>query len=186
LRKKATYQHNPRTAEQQCQRNKFKVVNGFLSGLGEYFRHSFAEVQAQHNNTYSAAVKYNINNAVAGEGVEHYIDMDAVRLGDGMLTPASNVRWHRDGNYIVVEWTDNSGIGSAREDDIALPLYLVKEKHFWFYTLDGAKRGDCCARVYVDELYKTEDLEVWLTFKRADASISSESVHGVYDDGSRD
>jgi len=37
--------------------------------------------------------------------------------------------------------------------------------------------------VHVDDRFVPEDMEVWLTFRREDGSISSESAHGVYDDG---
>lgn len=131
IRKKCVERYRSNTYQQREYRNKFKVVNNFLRGMGDYFRLSFAEMFAMKRNTYSLAVKYNLACAVKGEGSEHYIDYSAAVLGDGPITPIKKARFDIKKDEIIVEWDDNSGEGSALADDWVLPVIFDKTLNLW-------------------------------------------------------
>jgi hypothetical protein len=79
-----------------------------------------------------------------------------------------------DGN-IVFSWVDNTGIGTAKEDDRVLLVAYFPESKEAVYTISDAIRKDGNAVLQMD--LKKGAAETWMGFVSADETLAADSVY---------
>lgn len=177
VRKKAIHQHQPNTPAQLAQRQRWGLISSTFNGMGNYFKMSFAEMAAEKKNVYACVIQYNIRNAIVGDYPNQTIDFSCVKVGRGSLTPIDSATCKRVGNELIFSWKDNSRKGSARKSDVAMPAVYNKETNRWRSSTNRGTRGDGTCKILVPESWTSDKLELWITFRRANGSLSSDSVY---------
>jgi hypothetical protein len=155
---------NPRTEGQVDQRSKFSTVLRFLQPMTDFLRVGF-KLYANQMTQFSAAMSYNLNNAVTGVYPNFMIDYASALVTRGNLTGAANgAATSPSAGSVVVTWTDNSGNGSAQTTDKALIVLLNTTRGEAVFTTAGPLRSDASATIPVPSEYSGEDVEVFLGF----------------------
>ena len=94
----------------------------------------------------------------------------------GMLPAAVYASALVDGNgNIAFSWTDNTGTGTAKEDDKVLMVAWFPERKEAVYEISTATRKDCNAVLQMD--LKKGIAETWMGFVSADETNAADSVY---------
>ena len=109
--------HNPNTVKQQCQRGKFRMAAHFCKAAKPVIQNGFREY-AFRQTPVNAAMSYLLRNAVEGCAENATLDFDKVRVSQGSLTAATDATVDVTGSKATFRWTDNSGTGDAKEEDV--------------------------------------------------------------------
>lgn len=163
------------TEKQRCQRNRFTAVMGFLKTMVPYLRIGYRNCGAGQS-TYSAAMSEVLKNAVEGCEVAAAVNFSKVLISRGSLTGAPDAAVEVAGNKATFTWTDNSGTGSAKTDDVALVLAYNKDKEESVYDTQAGTRADGTAELALPTAWADDALAVYLSFCSADGREVSNSI----------
>ena len=99
-----------------------------------------------------------------------------VLVSRGMLPAAvyASALVNDDGN-IVFSWTDNTGTGTAKEDDKVLMVAYFPESKKAVYEISTATRKNCTALLQMNSMKGIA--ETWIGFVSADETNASDSVY---------
>ena len=81
------------------------------------------------------------------------------------------------GTNIKIEWTENSGSGSAQGTDNAMILAYNTAKHVTVYEINGAKRVQGTFNYVMPTEWLGDSLELYLGFISEDGSNVSDSLY---------
>lgn len=171
-RRKDTVTSDRRVLQQQ----KIKVCNEFtkpFSGSG-FFNTSFP-ANGTTRTGYNRATSAIMNRAIVKEpGVS--LQYPLILISMGMLPGAvyASALANGDGN-IVFSWQDNTGIGTAKENDRVLLVAYFPEGKEAVYTISDAIRKDGNAVLQM-KLMKGS-AETWIGFVSADKTLAADSVY---------
>ena len=171
-RRKDTIKSEARLAQQQ----KIKVCNQFtkpFSGSG-FFNTSFSANGATSTG-YNRATSAIMNQAII-QGPVPTLSYPLVLISRGMLPAAvyASALVDGDGN-IAFSWTDNTGTGTAKEDDKVLMVAYFPESKEAVYKVSNAIRKDCNALLQMNS--KKGIAETWMGFVSADETNAADSVY---------
>lgn len=171
-RRKDTVTSEKRLLQQQ----KIKVCNEFtkpFSGSG-FFNTSFPANGATSTG-YNRATSAIMNRAIVKEP-EVSLSYPLILVSMGMLPGAvyASALATGEGN-IVFSWHDNTGIGTAKEDDRVLLVAYFPESKEVVYTISDAIRKDGTAVLQMD--VKKGAAETWIGFVSADETLAADSVY---------
>jgi len=171
-RRKDTIKSEKRLLQQQ----KIKVCNEFtkpFSGSG-FFNTSFPANGATSTG-YNRATSAIMNRAIVQEP-EISLQYPLILISMGMLPGAvyASALANDDGN-IVFSWTDNTGIGTAKEDDKVLLVAYFPESKEAVYTISDAIRKD--GNAVLQMALKKGAAETWMGFVSADETLAADSVY---------
>jgi hypothetical protein len=171
-RRKDTVKSEKRLLQQQ----KIKVCNEFtkpFSGSG-FFNTSFPANGATSTG-YNRATSAIMNRAII-QNPAPSLSYPLVLISMGMLPGAvyASALANDDGN-IVFSWVDNTGIGTAKEDDRVLLVAYFPESKEAVYTISDAIRKDGNAVLQMD--LKKGAAETWMGFVSADETLAADSVY---------
>ncbi len=171
-RRKDTVKSEKRLVQQQ----KIKVCNEFtkpFSGSG-FFNTSFPANGATSTG-YNRATSAIMNRAIVTEP-EVSLRYPLVLISMGMLPGAvyASALANDDGN-IVFSWSDNTGIGTAKENDRVLLVAYFPESKEAVYTIGNAIRKDGNAVLQMN--LKQGAAETWIGFASADETLAADSVY---------
>ena len=171
-RRKDGIKSKARLAQQQ----KIKVCNEFtkpFSGSG-FFNKSFAANGATSTG-YNRATSAIMNQAII-QNPAAALSYPLVLVSRGMLPAAvyASALVDGDGN-IAFSWTDNTGTGTAKEDDKVLMVAYFPESKEAVYEISQATRKDCKAVLQMDS--KKGMAETWIGFISADETNVADSVY---------
>ena len=130
-----------RTAKQLAQREKFKLVLGFLRSVQSYVRVGF-KMYAIRQTAFNAAMSYTMRNAVKGVSPNFSIDYSKVMVSRGSLALPLNIQKLNNEGEIGISWSDNSGMANAMDSDFAMPLAYNAVKNVAVYDMVSSCRGD--------------------------------------------
>lgn len=169
--------NDPQTVPQLNQRSKFMVVLRFIQPLLTFLRVGFRSFGIRMS-AYNAAMSYNLRNAVEGIFPDFHIDYTKALVSRGNLRDVEGaVASSIDPGSVVVNWSDNSGLGNASADDEAIIVVFNQDLMDMQYTLQAAQRSDTTAEIILPDTYSGSTVHVYLVF----------SVHSEYaSNGSRD
>lgn len=178
MRSKPNKVNDPKTEAQMTQRKKFAMVNAFLKKIKPVITAGF-QSNNKHMTPVNSAMSYNLKNAVTGTYPDLEIDYPEVLVARGDLIPAQNMSAVSEAEYeISFSWTDNTGIGSAKEDDRALILVFSPDKNRAVYVVsDSAERGEESYTLTLPEEYGGDSVEAYLAFVSADGKETSDSSY---------
>lgn len=112
---------NPNTEKQRAQRERFGLVNRFLSSMGRLVKIGFHQYAGNKQSAFNAATSYNLRNAFTGEFPDMVLNMPALRLSKGNLPgPSGLTAVFTEPDAITLQWTDNSGRTFAAETDVLM------------------------------------------------------------------
>ncbi len=171
-RRKDTVKSEKRLVQQQ----KIKVCNEFtkpFSGSG-FFNTSFPANGATSTG-YNRATSAIMNRAIVKEP-EVSLQYPLILISMGMLPGAvyASALANDDGN-IIFSWADNTGVGTAKENDRVLLVAYFPESKEAVYTISDAIRKDGNAVLQTD--LKKGAAETWIGFVSADETLAADSVY---------
>ena len=171
-RRKDTVKSEKRLVQQQ----KIKVCNEFtkpFSGSG-FFNTSFPANGATSTG-YNRATSAIMNRAIVKEP-EVSLQYPLILISMGMLPGAvyASALANDDGN-IIFSWADNTGVGTAKENDRVLLVAYFPESKEAVYTISDAIRKDGNAVLQMD--LKKGAAETWIGFVSADETLAADSVY---------
>lgn len=164
------------TPRRLAQREKIKVCNDFtraFSGTG-FFNKTFP-AQNTGSTGYNRATSAIMNLAVTGTYPGTKLDYKEVLISKGALpTPVQPNAIVDEESNTVFSWTDNSGNGTAKADDLVILVAYFPELMQAVFSIGSATRSDCTA------ILKTKDLkgftaETWMGFLSSDERNASNS-----------
>jgi len=171
-RRKDTVKSEKRLLQQQ----KIKVCNQFTKPFSSsgFFNTSFPANGATSTG-YNRATSAIMNLAIVKEP-EVSLQYPLILISMGMLPGAvyASALANDDGN-IVFSWADNTGIGTAKENDRALLVAYFPESQEAVYTISDALRKDGNAVLQMD--VKKGAAETWIGFVSADETLAADSVY---------
>jgi hypothetical protein len=165
---------NPRTAAQIAQRGAFTGVIDLGSAMLTEFIKPLWDRFAQKMSGYNAFVKANIA-CWTGTVFTGYTDF---LLSRGSLTGFVSLTAVADASNqaITVEWTDNSGTGSAQAlDEVYVVAYNVTQA-IWYTTSDTSTREAATIEVQFEVPIVTGNvLKIYIAARRSDGTMVSTS-----------
>jgi hypothetical protein len=175
---------NPNSEKQQNQRSKFSTVLNFLKPLTKFLSVGFRNY-ATGMTAFNVAMSYNVKNAVIGDFPDFSIDYQAALLSKGNLTGALNPTVSianlkgtvANSTDIEFDWTDNSGIGSAKATDLAMLVAYFENEGEAVYQMTSIPRSDLSAILSIPSLYLNSTAQCWIAFQAADSKEISNSQY---------
>ena len=175
MRALAVNVHDAKSEKQLCQRGKFRTVVNFTKTITPFLRVGFQEHE-EGRSAVNAATSYLMFHAVEGCADEAVLDFDKVRVSQGSLTAAADASAEVAANKVTFSWTDNSGVGSAKADDVAMVLAYDKDKGEAVYDTQAGTRADGTAELTLPTAWAEDALAVYLSFCSADGREVSNST----------
>ncbi len=175
MRSLAASYSDAKSETQVCQRGKFTQAVRFLKAMPKFIRVGFGN-HARGQSAYSEAMSYLLRYAAEGCGEEATLNYDKVLVSRGSLMTAGGASVSADGSSLTFTWTDNSGVGNAMADDVALVLAYDKERQEAVYDLSAATRADGTAGLTLPSHWADDALAVYLGFCSADGKEVANSV----------
>lgn len=161
-----------------AQQQKIKVCNAFttaFTGTG-FFNTTFPAYGATGSG-YNRATSALMNKAIVGSYPDTAIAWPKVLISKGPLPYAeyAGVTRDDDGN-IIFSWTDNSGTGTAKENDKVILVAWFPKLQQAIFNMDAARRSGCLATLAA-AAFKGYDAETWIGFINHDGKDASDSVY---------
>lgn len=166
------------TVKQLEQREKFAMVMRFLTPIqevvGVYFGNKY-----RSKSRFNLAVGYNLTFAiidVVGGGFA--LDYSKVLLSKGGLRGMeSGTVVAQPGRILELNWTDNSGQGSAAADDLVLAVvYSATQELFQIFD-PAALRGEATIQLTMPTYFSGDEVQVWGTMVSADRKVAAISSY---------
>lgn len=160
------------------QRIKFAIATGFLRPISSLVNLGYKSL-AVNKTGYNLATAQVIAEAIIGVYPEFQIDYAKVLFSKGNLTGPWNAVSTSDSPAVVnISWTDNSGLGTAKETDKAVILVYNPDKaQFVFNTNSGAARSVLTDSMVVPPDFSGDTVQVWIAFLSEDKKTISTSIH---------
>lgn len=159
------------------QREKFALVIKFLSPIrevvGMYFGNKY-----RAKSRYNLATSYNLTNAVMDAGGGFELDYPKVLLTKGGLRGMeSGAIASPRANMLEVNWTDNSGQGSAADDDVVLVVVYSPGMGLFQVFDPAALRNEETVQLVMPGYFSGDPVEVWGTMISANRKIAAMSTY---------
>jgi len=167
---------NPRTQGQRSQRTKFALALSLLKPMTPLLRTGW-RLFARKQSAFNAAMSHTLANAVVGNYPDYQIDVSKVLISRGNLQPASSASATVASGNIEFAWSDNSGIGSAKQTDKALIAILNLEKGEAITNDAGAERMEEKQTVILPDEWNGDEVQVYLGFVSEDGREVANSVY---------
>lgn len=178
LRSKRTRSTNPMSPKRLAQQQKIKVCNAFtkpFSGSG-FFDATFPLPKGTATG-YNKATSALLKKAITGTYPDTTIAWPMVLVSEGGMPSAMHVvaTVDADGN-IIFTWSNNAGIGTAKDNDKAVLVAYCPSTKQAIYEISDSHREDGHA-ILNTESFKGNTLETWMGFISADGKDAANSVY---------
>ena len=164
------------TATQLLQRQKFAMVQTFLSGINPVVKRYYGSnsgLKTRGNN----AMSYLMREALVFTDPDFEWDYSKVLISRGDLIGFDEATLDVSAGEINVMWTDNSGQGEALDTDQLVLLVFDPESKAVVYSLAAGERADESATLAMPSNLLGADVEVWATFVSADEKLVATSLY---------
>lgn len=166
---------NPRTPRQVKQRTKFSLVQGFLTSMTPFIRIGFKNY-AGGQTAMNAALSYNIQNGIIGEGADIDLDYPNLLVSRGSLFSTTDTTLDGEFGGIAFGWeTDLSG--NATDEDSVLLLMFNPAKGESMYIDNAVTRSQGESYISVPALWEGDTIECYLSFLSEDGKELSNSKY---------
>ena len=166
---------NPRTPRQVKQRTKFSLVQGFLTSMTPFIRIGFKNY-AGGQSAMNAALAYNIQNGVKGEGADIDLDYPNLLVSRGSLFSTTDTTLDVEYGEVTFAWeADFTGNGS--DDDSVLMLMFNPTKGDAMYIDKGLTRSQGESYVTVPRVWQGDTIECYIAFVSVDGKEVSNSKY---------
>ena len=155
--------NNSSSSAQVVQRTKFSLASKFLRSMKELLTISFSEFANKMTGP-NSALAYTLKNAITGEYPDFKLDYSLALVSRGSLpnaaAPGASSTQPGEINF---NWSDNTGMGSAKATDKAILVAYSPDFNQCIYTTAGAKRSEAAATLDV-RAFSGKTVETWLAF----------------------
>lgn len=168
---------NSATEKQLEQRERFALAIKFLTPITEVVGAYFWK-RHKTKSRFNFAVSYNLEHSIVpsvGGGFEINYQKVMISKGDlrgvdsGMITSLPN-------QELKLDWTDNSGQGSAKDTDVMLVVLYSPGQDLFHIFNPAALRGQTTVTLTVPGFFRGDEVHIWVamvTEDRKEASVSS-------------
>lgn len=165
------------TEKQLEQRERFALAIKFLTPITEVVGAYFGK-RHKTKSRFNFAVSYNLEHSIVpsvGGGFEINYQKVMISKGDlrgvdsGMITSLPN-------QELKLDWTDNSGQGSAKDTDVMLVVLYSPGQDLFHIFNPAALRGQTTVTLTVPGFFRGDEVHIWVamvTEDRKEASVSS-------------
>lgn len=167
------------TAAQLEQRAKFAAVIEFLNPIKEVVGAYFSR-KTKSKSRYNLATGYNLKNAlVDGPGNTFTLDYSKMLISKGELRGLEGGTVAAQAGHILeLNWTDNSGQGSAAATDLVVAVvYSPTQNLFQMFNPAAATRGDATVQLTMPAYYSGNEVHVWGTMISDDKKVAAVSTY---------
>lgn len=168
--------HNPRSEKQVTQRSKFSLIGRLLKMLNPILKVGFKSVAGSGKSTFSAAMAYNIANAVIGEYPDFAIDYPNLMIAAGSLYPANSASAACEAGNLNFVW-DNAVMNNAKATDRVMVIACNVSREFALYDMDIAARADGSASLALPAAWEGDEVETYVAFTSEDGTLISDSLY---------
>ena len=178
MRSKPAQVNDRNSEKQRAQRQRFRLITGFLRKVKPVIELGFAR-GAAHQTPINRAASYNLRNAITGEYPDQEIDFTRLLVARGDLTPPEQASAESTAaGEVTFTWDDNSESGSAQTDDTAMVLaYSPEKEEAVFRVEETAERQDGSYTLNLPSGMQDETVECYLAFVTSDNRMASDSVY---------
>jgi hypothetical protein len=162
--------------DQLDQQEKFALVVSFLSSMTDLLKITFRNFASKVSG-FNAAVSYNLQKAVSGEGSPFTIDYSMAQVSLGFLPNASSpMAVAETGNKVSFSWMDNSGTGRAKSTDAVILVAFCAATGRSVYSVGEAFRGDLTLALDTS-VFAGKEVQTWICFVSDDSKMVSDSFY---------
>lgn len=174
LRSLPTEVRNANTVLQKSQREKFRVLIGFLQPMKQLIRIGFKPATGRLT-AFNAATSYNYYHALAGDyetGFE--IAYSEARLAIGELVTITGLTAEStEAAMLSLGWTNNSAAAGAASTDILYVAVYNPLKNHAVVRINAAERTDGSASIELPSNYSGDTVHVYTGFIAAEVLIGT-------------
>lgn len=168
---------DPKTDKQLAQRQRFGLITSTLKTFRPVVNIGFRK-KTRNTTPANRALSYNLKNAVAGDYPDLEVDFAAFMVARGDLTSAIALAAVSDNpGELVLSWTDNSGSGSAKADDVLIAACYDAETGDLFYRLEAAAREDESATLTLPQNFPGKNVHVYAFFASTESNDVTDSIY---------
>jgi hypothetical protein len=173
---------NPRTPAQVKHRAKFKMTLEYLRPLAPLIRIGWKHYATKKQTAFNSAMQYFMKNVIGKYWVwDLEADPNKFLISRGTLTPAEQTTTtigHNPGvTSFYVVWGNNSAVGNASADDIALVALVNKDKRTAIISYNDKKRNSGSVRFTIPKDWVDDTVYPYVGFVSADGKRVSNSVY---------
>lgn len=157
---------------------KMRVVNHFLGAFDPFVKLGFSHVViGKTYNAYTAAIRYQMLNAIGGKYPDHCIDYEKVRLTEGTLNiEGINATVSIQDNILKFTWIPD--FSYAHSNDHVMLLAYAPSLNEAVYNLCGTKRSTGTdVLILPDDSWKGKVIETYLSFKDESSMLCANSIY---------
>lgn len=156
---------NPNTDKQRNQRERFGMVNRFLSSQGALVKIGFHSFAGSRQSAFNAAASYNLKNAIIGDFPEVALSMTDLRLSKGNLPGLSGLTpAFAAPDVLTLQWTDNSNRLLASQTDVLMVGLFDAAKSEGLAFINEANRADGTVSLEIPEEWLGRSIDVFAFF----------------------
>jgi len=158
---------NPNTEKQRSQRDRFGMVNRFLSSQSALVKIGFRSFSARQS-AFNAAASYNLKNAVIGVFPEVQLSYADLKLSKGNLPALSGLTMAFTApDTLSLQWTDNSSRAFAAATDVLMVGLYDADKAEGMTFMNCGIRADGTASLELPEEWLGRTAAVFAFFLSA-------------------
>jgi uncharacterized protein DUF6266 len=177
LRSRRRKSSGPMSAKRLAQQQKIKVCNEFTGPFcGTGFFHKTFPAYGHTGTGFNRATSAIMNLAIVGTYPDIAIEYQQALISQGPLPPARNASALSNDGNIEFKWEDNTGTGSAKENDKVILVAYFPATQTAFFTTGTAIRKDEQA-VLETSIFQGETAETWIGFLSPDEKDAANSVY---------
>lgn len=167
---------NPNTQAQQQTRSKFTLLTQYLSLANNFAKMGVSNIR-KSGTWLSLLIGRNFATGTTGVWPNYSIDYSKIKFAFGNVDNAYNTAAQVQGNDMSFSWTDNSGIGTAEEDDTFCFLVINTDKEAAIYDTEAGTRMNRQASVSLPTSWTGDTVEVYSYFRRVKGDEVSDSLY---------
>lgn len=158
-------------------REKMRLINELLSRCSAFVKFGFSETaRGQVLKPYTAAVAYQLKNAITGSYPNYEIDYSKLRLAQGPInTEGLSPSVSLQGDTLIFTWTPATNYPS-RTDHVMLLAYAPVLKQA-VYNLCGAKRRAGQEMLALPHGWQQQRIETYIAFRGESNGQYSNSIY---------
>ncbi|UKT62794.1 DUF6266 family protein [Pedobacter mucosus] len=163
------------TADQKKCRQRFSLMQGFLSSVLYFVRVGFnLEGKLKMISAHNAAKSYNMLHAFDNDGQIIYSN---IRLTQGSLQGAEETTVATNESGLQFIWNNQLSNGLQKTTDQVMLLVYQEETNEAYFILSGARRQDGTDLLKIPYIEKGKTFHTWISFIADDRKSISNSVY---------
>lgn len=166
---------NPQTEVQQQLRTKFRMLSKFGSVNAGFLNLGLHESKGE-GTWLSRFISVNFYDGVTGTWPSFELNFPKLIMSQGNVDLPYNPAAQLQGSDINITWTDNTGIGNARDSDKVMFIVFNKDKNQSIGDTEAADRSTRQASYNLPASWNGDTVFVYFAMYRVEARIASTSV----------